>query len=161
MSIDSQWQLYIYIYFSYRVLAVDRDIASSASKKEWVPTCVGYNDITLLNHRLARIYTESKQFGEVLTLLKNNGDFFATIPKAKTAKTVRNILNIVASVPDSLDIQINLCKDVIDWCKIEKRTFLRQRIEAKVKFVSEERGYSHCDSDCSLFQIAKFWIWAL
>lgn len=82
--------------------------------------------------RLARIHTESKQFGEVLTLLKSNGDYFATIPKARTAKTVRNILNIVASVPDSLDMQITLCKDVVEWCKLEKRTFLRQRIEAKV-----------------------------
>ena len=82
--------------------------------------------------RLARIYTESNQFGEVLTLLKSNGDYFATIPKAKTAKTVRNILNIVATVPNSLDIQITLCKDVVEWCKAEKRTFLRQRIEAKV-----------------------------
>ena len=91
--------------------------------------------------RLARIYTESKQFGEVLTLLKSNGDYFATIPKARTAKTVRNILNIVASVPDSLDIQISLCKDVVEWCKLEKRTFLRQRIEAKVIQYSKVPSY--------------------
>jgi hypothetical protein len=33
---------------------------------------------------------------------------------------------------DSLDVQVNLCEDVISWCKLEKRTFLRQRIEAKL-----------------------------
>jgi 26S proteasome regulatory subunit N6 len=81
---------------------------------------------------LAKIYTENKQFSEVVLLLKNNNDFFGTIPKARTAKIVRNMLNIVASVPDSLLIQIELCQDVIAWCKVEKRTFLRQRIEAKV-----------------------------
>lgn len=83
-------------------------------------------------YRLARIYTENKQFSEVLNLLKTNGDFFSIIPKAKTAKIVRQILNIVATVPDSLSIQIDLSKDVVDWCKLEKRTFLRQRIEGKV-----------------------------
>lgn len=59
-------------------------------------------------------------------------DLFAVIPKAKTAKIVRSILGIVSLVPDSLSIQIELCNDVIAWCVLEKRTFLRQRIEAKL-----------------------------
>lgn len=84
-------------------------------------------------YRLAKIYTENKQFDEVANTLKGNGDFFGSIPKARTAKIVRNMLNIVATVPDSLSIQIELCENVISWCKTEKRTFLRQRIEAKVE----------------------------
>jgi 26S proteasome regulatory subunit RPN6 N-terminal domain len=70
-----------------------------------------------------------------LTLLKTSGnDLFTVIPKAKTAKIVRNILELVAAqkVPDSLEIQVRLCRDVVEWCKAEKRTFLKQRIEAKV-----------------------------
>jgi 26S proteasome regulatory subunit N6 len=68
----------------------------------------------------------------VVNILNSNSEYFNAVPKAKTAKIVRNIINIVATVPDSLKIQIQLCKDVIAWCKAEKRTFLRQRIEAKV-----------------------------
>lgn len=83
-------------------------------------------------YRLAKIFTENKQFAEVANILKDNNDFFGVIPKARTAKIVRNMLNIVATVPDSLSIQVDLCKDVVAWCKVEKRTFLRQRIEAKV-----------------------------
>jgi 26S proteasome regulatory subunit N6 len=83
-------------------------------------------------YRLAKIYTEQNQFTEVANLLKGNGEFFGAIPKARTAKIVRNMLNIVATVPDSLSIQIDLCQDVIAWCKLEKRSFLRQRIEAKL-----------------------------
>jgi len=86
-------------------------------------------------YRLARIYTENKQFSDVLNLLKSNGSFFSVIPKAKTAKIVRQILNIVAAIPDSLSIQIDLSQNVVEWCKAEKRTFLRQRIEAKVHLV--------------------------
>lgn len=69
----------------------------------------------------------------MVNLLKSNNDFFSTVPKAKTAKIVRSILNIVAVVPNSLTIQVEVCKDVIAWCKVEKRTFLRQRIEGKVR----------------------------
>ena len=81
---------------------------------------------------MAQNYTESKSVNDVMNLLKSNNELFSIIPKAKTAKIVRNILNIVSSIPDSLDIQTKLCKDVIEWCKFEKRTFLRQRVEAKV-----------------------------
>lgn len=67
-----------------------------------------------------------------MSLLENSNEFFTIIPKAKTAKIVRNILNIVSFIPNSIEIQINLCKDLINWCLLEKRTFLRQRIEAKL-----------------------------
>lgn len=83
-------------------------------------------------YRLAQAYTELQELTKVASLLKDNGDFFSSLPKARTAKIVRNILNIVAKVPDSLTVQVSLCEDIVQWCKAEKRTFLRQRIEAKV-----------------------------
>ena len=85
-------------------------------------------------HSFCSIYTEAKQFEELMNLLKSCGDFFAQIPKAKTAKIVRSMLELVGSLKDldSLDIQISLCKDVIEWCKVEKRTFLRQRVESRL-----------------------------
>jgi len=88
-------------------------------------------------YKLARICTSSEycgenSFGDIINLLKEFNDFFTIIPKAKTAKIVRNILDIVSKVPDSLKMQISLCQDVVTWCKSEKRTFLRQRIEAKL-----------------------------
>jgi len=83
-------------------------------------------------YKITRYYTESRMFDNVMNILKSNNSFFGEIAKAKTAKIVRNILNIVADVPDSLDVQVSLCYDVVAWCKAEKRTFLRQRIEAKL-----------------------------
>ena len=68
-------------------------------------------------------------------LINQNNSFFEAIPKAKTAKIVRGMIDIIATFPDSLDIQIRLCKDVIQWCKAEKRTFLRQRIAGKVRIL--------------------------
>lgn len=68
-----------------------------------------------------------------MDLLKSNNAYFGSIPKARTAKIVRSVLDIVSSVPDSIEMQIALCRDVINWCVSEKRTFLRQRIEGKVR----------------------------
>jgi len=83
-------------------------------------------------YKLARLLTQGKRFSDVMNLLKENNAFFGSIPKARTAKIVRSIIDIVANVPDSLNVQVTLCQDVIAWCKAEKRTFLRQRIEAKL-----------------------------
>jgi len=39
---------------------------------------------------------------------------------------------MVAEIPNSLDLQIDLCKESIAWAKAEKRTFLRHKIESKL-----------------------------
>ena len=83
-------------------------------------------------YRITKIHTEAKNVEEVSALMKNQSEFFGIIPKAKTAKIVRNILDIVAKIPDSIDIQMTLCNDLVQWCEKEKRTFLRQRIESRL-----------------------------
>ncbi len=83
-------------------------------------------------YRITRLYTEAKNLNEVMNLMKKNSNFFSVIPKAKTAKIVRTILDIVAKIPDSINIQTQLCQDLVAWCIEEKRTFLRQRIEARL-----------------------------
>ncbi|CAM9100812.1 unnamed protein product [Pylaiella littoralis] len=80
---------------------------------------------------LAKAYADSKRFSDVVDLLKTASPFFATIPKARTAKIVRTIIDIVSKVPDSLELQDALCRQVVAWCKAEKRNFLRQRIQSR------------------------------
>lgn len=83
-------------------------------------------------YRITRLHTEAKNVTEVSALMKKNADFFGVIPKAKTAKIVRSILDIVSKIPDSVEIQVKLCDDLVAWCLEEKRTFLRQRIQARL-----------------------------
>jgi phage shock protein PspC (stress-responsive transcriptional regulator) len=84
------------------------------------------------------------------------------IPKAKTAKIIRNILeifcnnnnnnniksnksnktnnNIMKNVSESkvsVADQMQLCTDIILWCETERRTFLRQRVQARVHIYTE------------------------
>jgi hypothetical protein len=54
------------------------------------------------------------------------------IPKAKTAKIVCGIIDAVSRIPGTSDLQITLCKEMVEWTLSEKRAFLRQRVEARL-----------------------------
>lgn len=69
---------------------------------------------------------------DLRNLLTQLRPFFNLIPKAKTAKIVRGIIDAVAKIPDTSDLQISLCKEMVQWTRAEKRTFLRQRVEARL-----------------------------
>lgn len=89
-------------------------------------------------YALARAYCEDGRHEDVVTLLTGTtcAPFFANVTKAKTAKVVRAVLDAVCSLaPESLDMQGQICLNIIEWCKAEKRTFLRQRVESKLASV--------------------------
>lgn len=93
--------------------------------------------------KLADVLVKSGKADKVSELLKSLRPFFATIAKAKTAKIVRGLLDAVSKSKDSssAELQFALCNDTIQWCREEKRTFLRQRVEGRlaVLFLSHSR----------------------
>lgn len=56
----------------------------------------------------------------------------ATISKAKTAKIVKTLIDAFSDIPDSLSLQVKVCKESIDWAMQEKRIFLRQSLETRL-----------------------------
>ena len=81
---------------------------------------------------LTRAYCNTQQYKAVVPLLKDT-HFFSQVTKAKCARVVRAVLDMVClEAPSELDMQADICKNIIDWCRREKRTFLRQRVEAKL-----------------------------
>jgi len=91
---------------------------------------------------LARSYCATGRYDEVVALL--TGDvcrgFFDNATKAKCAKVVRAVLDVVCGLaPEQLDMQADICRNIIKWCKEEKRNFLRQRVEAKLAFILYEQ----------------------
>jgi tetratricopeptide (TPR) repeat protein len=83
-------------------------------------------------YKLGALYARAREPEKLRALLQSIRPFFATVPKAKTAKIVRSLIDLVAEIPDTLPFQIELCRDSIEWCRAEKRSFLRQRIEARL-----------------------------
>ncbi|KAG7360404.1 PCI domain containing protein [Nitzschia inconspicua] len=81
---------------------------------------------------LTRAYCRQHQYSDIVLFLETS-TFFRKVTKAKCAKVVRQILDIVCSLaPDAYGMQKEICKKIIEWCRREKRTFLRQRVEAKL-----------------------------
>lgn len=84
-------------------------------------------------YAIVRAYCETDNARAVTTFLTDNEAFLSTITKAKTAKLVRQILDIVcASKQTSVVQQEEVARSILNWCVEHKRSFLRQRVEAKL-----------------------------
>merc|ERR1719329_214532 len=73
--------------------------------------------------------------GKTQDLVKLNTDLRPTLvdlPKAKTAKIIRRLIDDLARIPNTLAMQISTCEENIAWCKEGSRNFLRQRIETRL-----------------------------
>lgn len=104
-----------------------------ASAPRYGPQAVSVKERAVYD--LTRAYCATKEYNEVVNFLTGETGkvFFDNITKAKVAKLVRQVLDIVCSLaPDQLDMQEKICNNIIEWTKSEKRTFLRQRVEAKL-----------------------------
>lgn len=65
-------------------------------------------------------------------MLRQLRPFFATIAKAKTAKIVRALVDLLAEIPNSEELCVELCVEHIKWANEENRIVLRQRLEFKL-----------------------------
>jgi 26S proteasome regulatory subunit N6 len=81
---------------------------------------------------LTRAYCKKEDYQEIVKFLEASS-FFPSVTKAKCAKVVRQVLDIVCTLaPKAYEMQKEICENIIRWCNREKRTFLRQRVEAKL-----------------------------
>tara|TARA_B100000513_G_scaffold195084_1_gene125017 strand:- start:598 stop:1479 length:882 start_codon:yes stop_codon:yes gene_type:complete len=82
--------------------------------------------------KLGELYALQCSGEKLARLMKSLRPFFALIPKAKTAKVVRTLIDSVAKIPNSMTLQMSMCRESIEWCVAEKRSFLRQRIQTRL-----------------------------
>ena len=111
---------------------------------------------------LAALLAKQHDAQALRALLSELRPLFAAIPKAKTAKLVRAVIDAVATVPNTTALQarrdarraadaparaapgppaearrprraqVELCKEQVEWTRQEKRTFLRHRVELRL-----------------------------
>lgn len=80
-------------------------------------------------------------------LIKISGDFVAlaafirsltclwtVFPRAKTAKLVKNLLELFEEIggEPALMTEIELCRELLTWSEVEKRSFLKQALETRL-----------------------------
>eukprot|EP00300_Choanocystis_sp_HF-7_P040000 c6386_g1_i1.p1 GENE.c6386_g1_i1~~c6386_g1_i1.p1 ORF type:complete len:418 (+),score=134.98 c6386_g1_i1:80-1333(+) len=83
-------------------------------------------------YKLAELFAKQSRVQDIVNLLEDIKPFFVVVPKARTAKIVRTLIDQVGTIPNARSKEIELCLEWINWTKAEKRTFLRQRLEAKL-----------------------------
>ncbi|TPX35302.1 hypothetical protein SmJEL517_g02331 [Synchytrium microbalum] len=120
------------------------DELSKKSPKEAVPLLEGIfnktrgGDSDGVKHaetailKLGELYKKLERATELATLIRSSKPFFLAIPKAKTAKIVRTLIDLFGDIPGALSLQVQVCKELIDWSIQEKRTFLRQALETRL-----------------------------
>ncbi|KAL5357998.1 PCI-domain-containing protein [Aspergillus floccosus] len=96
--------------------------SSESSSRDYESALVG----------LGELYRDEKKPNEIAELIKTSRDSFSSFAKAKTAKLVRQLLDLFSEIPNTLDIQIAVIKSCIDWAIAERRSFLRQNLETRL-----------------------------
>jgi len=81
---------------------------------------------------LGQLLAETKQAEELAGLIKFSRPFLGSVSKAKAAKMVRQLVDKFLDMEAGTGKEVDLCKECIDWAKDEKRTFLRQALEARL-----------------------------
>jgi 26S proteasome regulatory subunit N6 len=103
--------------------------------------------------RLGAIYSKRGEVDHLQALFLAIRPFFVVIPKSRTAKIVRALIDLIIAAPEltalheknlaaakaagahavaPVSIQVTVCIDAITWCQTEKRTFLKQRIQSRL-----------------------------
>jgi len=81
---------------------------------------------------LGELFAQTKQADELAGLIKFSRPFLGSVSKAKAAKMVRQLVDRFLDMEAGTGKEVDLCKECIDWAKDEKRTFLRQALEARL-----------------------------
>lgn len=81
---------------------------------------------------LAEQYKKAGQAHQLAQLIKDTRPFLSQISKAKAAKLVRTMVDMFLDMEASTGLEVEVCRDNIEWAKSERRTFLRQSLEARL-----------------------------
>lgn len=112
-----------------RCIDITRELLSDEKLRR---TAEGAKIVEQAVYLLGKTYAAQQDTERLVQLMTDVRPFFTCIPKARTAKVVRTLMDLVAKTPDSLGAQLSLCKEAVEWCTQKKRTFLRQRLQSRL-----------------------------
>ncbi|KAK3387041.1 hypothetical protein B0H63DRAFT_447939 [Podospora didyma] len=82
--------------------------------------------------KLGELYRDEKKSEELVGLVTQSRTVLSSFAKAKTAKLVRQLLDLFDAIPNTTEIQIAVTKSCIEWATSERRGFLRQNLETRL-----------------------------
>ena len=81
---------------------------------------------------LAQLYVDTHRPELVQSIAVNFAHRLSVFSKPRLAKITKGLVDFVAKAPRSEQLQIELCKWLVEWCVREKRTYLKHRMELKL-----------------------------
>ncbi|KAI0407904.1 hypothetical protein F4802DRAFT_620038 [Xylaria palmicola] len=104
------------------IISKPPSVTSEAAIKEYETALIG----------LGELYRDEKKPNELVELVTTSRNVLSNFAKAKTAKLVRQLLDLFEAIPNTTDIQIAVTKSCIEWATSERRSFLRQNLETRL-----------------------------
>ncbi|KAJ3413183.1 26S proteasome regulatory subunit rpn6 [Chytridiales sp. JEL 0842] len=90
----------------------------------------GVKEVALL--KLGELYGKQKDGQSLAALVRSTTTFLTEIPKAKTARIVKSLIDSFTTIPGALPLQVQVCKEAIEWAAADKRVFLKQALETRL-----------------------------
>ncbi|KAI9714944.1 MAG: hypothetical protein M1812_006257 [Candelaria pacifica] len=91
---------------------------------------------------LGETYRDQKKVNDLAELVRTSRSVLSSFAKAKTAKLVRQLLDLFSAIPNTVDIQVSVTKSCIEWAISERRGFLRQNLETRlVSLYMQKQSY--------------------
>lgn len=115
--------------------------------QEILSTAPGNNDAAVKNYEnalvgLGELYRDQKRVSALAELVRQTRSVLSSFAKAKTAKLVRQLLDLFTTIPNTTDVQISVTKSCIEWAISERRGFLRQNLETRlVSLYMQKQSY--------------------
>ncbi|OAL51798.1 PCI-domain-containing protein [Pyrenochaeta sp. DS3sAY3a] len=105
--------------------------------KEVLSTEPGSNETAIKNYEsalvgLGELYRDQKRVDALAELVRQARSVLSSFAKAKTAKLVRQLLDLFTTIPNTTDTQIEVTRSCIEWAVSERRGFLRQNLETRL-----------------------------
>eukprot|EP01128_Nolandella_sp_AFSM9_P004501 TRINITY_DN2028_c0_g1_i1.p1 TRINITY_DN2028_c0_g1~~TRINITY_DN2028_c0_g1_i1.p1 ORF type:complete len:457 (-),score=152.94 TRINITY_DN2028_c0_g1_i1:86-1354(-) len=107
-------------------------ISSYQAVVEGLLAATSEDEVKLVEEALKQIgkaYRKSKDASQAQALLSLLKPFFANVPKAKTGKIVRSLIDQISRIEGASAIVEEVTKSVITWAETEERTFLRLNLQ--------------------------------
>ncbi|CAK1366690.1 putative 26S proteasome regulatory subunit rpn6 [Cercospora beticola] len=81
---------------------------------------------------LGELLRDQQRTQDLVSLIEQTRNVLTSFARAKTAKLVRQLLDLLAAIPKTTDTQIAVTKSSIDWAVSQKQGFLRQSLEVRL-----------------------------
>lgn len=82
--------------------------------------------------KLADVFARRKQPQPLCDHILSVRSFLSILPKAKAAKIIRRVFDLISTSGTSLSKQEEVCSTMIEWAEKDKMTFLRHRLELRL-----------------------------